>query len=1072
MKRKTITVKRVFSILLLLSPFYFLQAQHDNAIAGISKKTISADFANAEKLPNVPPVTVTGKVLDENGKGLAGVTVSVKGSSKKAVLTDENGSFSILVETGNETLVFSYVGHAQQEMSLKGNTNLTVKMVQDNKALEDVVVVGYNTVKRKDVTGAVAGINQADIKSRPVANAVEAMQGKVAGVDISSNERPGTIGNINIRGVRSLLASNSPLFVVDGIPLVSGGIDAFNPQDIETIDVLKDASATAIYGSRGANGVIIVTTKQGKRGKVTLNLNSSVKLDNLQDSEKMFSAGDYITFRRWAYYYAGLNQTTGISTNPRGDQPTIATDRTFFNATGDPSAFANLMKGWAGGTWNGVAVPTTDWRGMVKQQSVTSDNLLSVSGGTDKIKAYGSFGYLNNTGTIMGQSFKRYTAKTNIDIQATKWLSFGSSMNISYSNQQYGQSTRNVGTVGTPAGGLYESARSLFPYAVPYDSAGNRIIFPGGDNSWKNVVGEWNNNIDQRTTIRAFGSLFTQIDLGEIFRPLKGLRYRLNFGPDISSYTDGVYIDSKSVANGSGTDNPANSIASLLKGKAVSYTLDNLLYYDKTIGDHSFGITLLQSQTAVTADSSTINGVGIPLASAKWNALTSGTVTGSLTTSSNLSQQQLLSYMARVNYGYKDKYLLTASIRRDGSSVFAEGHKYDNFPSIALAWRINRESFMSHVEWVNDLKLRAGVGITGNSAVQPYSTQGAIISLFYPYSSTNIAGSTPNSLFANQALKWEKTKQYNIGIDFSLFNRRIMGSIDAYTSKTSDLLQNRSLLSVTGYSSTFFNIAQTANHGYDISLTTVNIKQKDLMWTTTINASWQKDHIVSTANGDQNDINNNLFIGQPQGVIYGYKAVGLWQTKDTTSYRAFNANGNNFSPGFTRVADLNGDNKIDPNNDRQIVGFTRPRWIVGMTNTVSYKNFELSIFIYGRLNYTYNTGGEGQAGRGVTRQIDYYNENNKNAYYQKPVYNAGNASLDPYYAALGYLPASFIKVRNISLAYNTNNGYIKKAGLSSLRIYVQVSNPGQLFSKIKYLDMDTESPTWNRGVTFGINASF
>ncbi|MEP6727989.1 MAG: TonB-dependent receptor [Bacteroidota bacterium] len=1078
MKKKTIAVGRILSFLFLLSPVYCLQAQQDNAIAGLSKKSVPPVILKAHDA-NHPDVktagayaVVTGKVTDETGRGLGGVTVSIKGSTSKAVITDDAGSFSITVATGKETLVVTYVGFLAQEVNLQDRTSITVRMVQDSKALEDVVVVGYNTVKRKDVTGSVAGINQADIKSRPVANAVEAMQGKVAGVDISSNERPGTIGNISIRGVRSLLASSAPLFVVDGIPLISGGIDNFNPQDIEAIDVLKDASATAVYGSRGANGVIIVTTKQGKKGKVTLNLNSSVKLDNLQDSEKMFSAGDYITFRRWAYYYAGLNNTTGVSTNPRGDQPTIATDRTFFNATGDPAAFANLMKGWASGTWNGDAVTTTDWRGLVKQQSVTSDNIMSVSGGSDKIKAYGSFGYLNNTGTIKGQSFKRYSAKTNIDIQATKWLSFGSSLNISYSNQQYGQSTRSVGTVGTPAGGLYESARSLFPYAVPYDSAGNRIIFPGGDNSWKNVVGEENYNIDQRTTLRAFGSLFTQIDLGEIFRPLKGLRYRMNFGPDISSYTDGVYVDSKSVANGSGTDNPANSIASLLKGKAVSYTLDNLLYYDKTIGDHNFGITLLQSQTAVTGDSSTINGVGIPLASSKWNALTSGTVTGSITTSSNLVQSQLLSYMARVNYGYKDKYLLTASIRRDGSSVFTEKHHYENFPSLALAWRINREGFMQHTDWINDFKIRAGVGETGNSAVGAYSTKGLLISLFYPYSSSNVAGSTPNPLLANLDLKWERTKQYNVGVDFSLFNRRVMGSVDVYTSKTSDLLQRRDLLTVTGYNFTYFNIAQTANHGYDISLTTVNIKQKDLMWSTTINASWQKDHIVSTAFGDQNDINNNLFVNQPQGVIYGYKAVGLWQTKDTASYKAFNVNGNNFSPGFTRVADLNGDNKIDPNNDRQIVGFTRPRWIVGMTNTVSYKNFDVSIFLYGRLNYVYNTGGEGEAGRGVTRQINYYTENNKNADYQKPVYNAGNASLDPYYAALGYSPASFIKIRNISVAYNTSSGYIKKAGLSSLRVYVQVSNPGMLFSKLKYIDMDVESPTWNRGVTFGINASF
>jgi len=1010
--------------------------------------------------------SVSGTVTDDAGKTLEGATVLEKGT-KNSVLTGPGGTFRINVSSGRATLVISFVGHEIQELSVRNKSSVSVNLKSTTENLSDVVVIGYATVKKKDVTGAVAGLGQNEIKSRPVTDALQAMQGKVAGVDISSNERPGSMGTINIRGVRSISASNSPLFVVDGIPLVSGGIDNFNPSDIESIDILKDASATAIYGSRGANGVVIVTTKQGKNGKIALNLNSSIKFDNLVDNEKMFSAADYITFRRWAYYYAGLNNTTGISTNPRGDQPTLATDRTFFNATGDPAAWSNIAKGWASGTWDGSKVATTDWRGMVTQQSVTSDNVISVSGGTDKIKAYASFGYLNNTGTIKGQSFRRYSTNANIEINPTKWFSFGTNISLSYSTQQYGQSQRNVSTIGSPPGGLYESARSLFPYAVPYDSLGNRVLFPGGDNSWKNIVDEWNYNIDKRETLRAFGSINAQVDFGNIFHPLKGLKYRMNFGPDIDSYTDGVYIDANSVANGGST-----SYASLLKGKAVSYTLDNLVYYDRTIGQHSFGITLLASQTATTGDSSTINGNGIPYSPQLWNALTSGTVTGAISTSSNLVQQQLLSYMGRVNYSYKDRYLLTASIRRDGSSVFAKGHQYDNFPSAALAWRISKEDFMQHLTWVNDLKLRAGVGVTGNSAVGPYSTAGAIVSLFYPFSATNAAGATINSLLANQDLKWEKTTQYNLGLDFSVFKRRVSGSIDVYSSSTKSLLMLRSLPPVTGYTLAYFNIAQTGNKGVDINVTSVNVKRKDMMWTTTVNAAWQKDHIVSTANGNNDDINNNLFINQSQGAIYGYKALGLWQVGDSALMKVFNGNGNTYSPGFTRVADLNGDNKIDPNNDREIIGFTRPRWIVGMTNTFTYKEFDLSIFLYGRLNYLFNTGGEGEAGRGVTREIDYYTPNNQNAYYEKPVYNAGNASLDPYYAALGYLKASFIKIRNISLGYTVNHKLLGKSGVSNLKAYVQISNPGMLFSKIKYLDMDVAGPTWNRGVTVGINASF
>lgn len=1019
---------------------------------------ISSFAVKAQSFP------VSGKVNGDDGKGLAGVTISIKGNTSKSAVTDTTGAFSITVPTGKETLVFTHVGFTDQEMTLDNRTSLSVTMVPASKSLEDIVVIGYGTAKRKDVTGAVAGINQNDIKSRPVADALQAMQGKVAGVDITSAERPGTLGNINIRGVRSLTASNSPLFVVDGIPLSTGGIEYINPYDIETIDVLKDASATAIFGSRGANGVVIVTTKQGKTGKVTVNINSSVRLENLVDDNEMFNASDYINFRRWAYYYAGLNNTTGISSNPRGDQPTIATDRTFFNATGDPSAWANIAKGWASGTWDGSQVATTDWRGMVTQQGITSDNLINVSGGTDKIKAYGSFGYLNNKGTIKGQSYERYSAKANVDITPTRWLSFGANISATYSKQEYGQSQVNISTIGTPPGGLYESARSLFPYAVPYDSTGARILFPGGDNSFKSIVDEWNYNRDQRVTTRAFGSLYAQLNIGSIFPVLNGLKYRMNFGPDISYSRDGIYIDANSVANGGSTN-----YAALLDYKTFSYTLDNLLFYDKTIGDHTFGLTLLQSHTLYQRDTSSITGNGIPLSSQLWNALTSGTVTGQISTSSNTIKQQLLSYMARLNYGFRDKYLLTVSARNDGSSVLAEDHKYSWFPSAALAWRISKENFMN-AGWVNDLKLRVGAGVTGNSAIAPYSTQGAVISLFYPFVAANAAGSIPNSIFANQDIGWEKTTQYNLGVDFSLFNRRVFGSVDVYTSNTDDLLMRRSIPTVTGYTTTFANVGATANKGIDINLTTVNINRNDLVWTTTINAAWQKERIKTLSNGNQDDINNNWFIGQPVGVIYGYQSLGLWQVGDSAAMKGYGAN--SFSAGNAKVADLNGDKKIDPNNDRQIIGSTRPAWVVGMTNTVTYKGWDFSIFLYGRLDYLFNTGGEGQAARGVQREINYYTINNQNAEYQKPIYNAGNAPVDPFFTALGYKEASFIMIRNISLGYTLTNKTLGKSGISSLKLYAQVANPGMLYSKIGHLNMDVGGPTWNRGFIFGINASF
>jgi TonB-dependent starch-binding outer membrane protein SusC len=1075
MKRKVLALCKFLPVLFFSVSFIDIQAQDIAAVSSIKKNNfpssdVSRVIPSAGNTRNVAQkkvalsvaTTVTGKVTDENGKGLSDVTVSIKGT-RKAVITDNAGAFSISVETGKETLVFTHVGYLAQELSLQNRASITVGMVQDSKALEDVVVIGYATVKKKDVTGSVSGINQNDIKSRPVTNALQAMQGKVAGVDITSNERPGQIGTINIRGVRSLTASNSPLYVVDGIPLSTGGIEYLNPNDIESIDVLKDASATAIYGSRGANGVVIISTKQGKVGKVQISFNSSVTLENIVDKAPAMSASDAIDFRRWAYYYSNP------ATIPRGDQPTIANDKNIFLATSDPAGWANISKGWATGTWDGSKVATTDWKALVSQQGITGDHTLSVSGGTNKIKAYASFGYLNNKGTSIGQKFTRYSGKASVDIQPTDWFSMGTNINVTYGVQEFGQSTGVIGSfVGSPGTSIYESARRLYTYAVPYDSAGNRVLYPGGDVAFKNVVNEWNYSQDQRKTLRAFGSFYAQINFGGIHPVLKGLKYRMNFGPDFSQYQDGIYIDALSSAS-SGI-----SSASLQKSQTFSYTIDNLLYYDKTISKHSFGVTLLQSATKFVADPvSTIVGTGIPVASQKWYTLNKDVIPAanlSINRTADLIERQLLSYMARLNYAYDDRYLLTVSAREDGASQFAPGKKYSVFPSAAVAWRITNENFMKGINWLNDLKLRVGAGVTGNSGVDAYTTKGAVTPLFYPFVSTTTAGSLPSSVYANQELGWEKTTQYNVGLDFALFKRRISGAIDVYTSQTKDLLVSRSIPTVTGYSSTLQNIGQTANKGIDININTINISTRDFQWSTTFNASWQKDEIVSLSNGKQDDINNLWFIGQPIGIIYGIQANGLWQKSDSLAYKKFNANGSTFSSGNVRPVDQNGDGKIDANNDRVIVGYTRPRWIVGMINSFSYKNFELSVFLYGRLNYMFNTGGEAMVARSSTRALNYYTENNTNAEYQKPIYSTGTGDL--YSTSLGYQQASFIKIRNISASYNFTPKLLKKTTMSSLRVYVQIANPGMLFSKIKYMDMDVAAMTSNRGITFGINAAF
>ena len=1021
-------------------------------------------------------IKVSGTVTDNTGQPLPGVSIVIQGTTK-GTMTSNDGKYSLEVPDVNSVLQFSYLGYVAEERQVGSQTIINVSMNEDVKKLDEVVVVGYGTQKKTDVTGAMIRVSESELKSRPVANAIEALQGKATGVDITSNERPGEVGMINIRGVRSLTASNTPLYVVDGIPVMStSGIETLNPADIEAIDVLKDASATAIYGSRGANGVVLVTTKRGKSGKMSFNYSGTVTIETLQDRQKMMTADEYLTWRRWAYYYSDVTHTK----YPRGDQPTQANDYIIFSGAKDMYAWNNIMRGWAGGTWDGSKVQTTDWTSMVTQTGVSTEHNISASGGTEKIKAYGSFGYLSTQGTQKGQEYTRYSSKASVDLNPVKWFEMGVGVNTTYSIQQFGMS--NVGGQVSGPGSIYAAANNNLPYAVPYDSLGNRITYPGGDDMIKTAVGEWNYTTDERKMLRVLGSAYVQLNL------LPGLKYRVNFGPDFRYYKNGVYIDAMSV-NRVGSPN----LASLRNQNDFSWTLDNLIYYDKKIGNHTFGATFLQTASAWNTNYSYMEAIGIPLPSQKWDALNKNNITALNNWDSGLTDRELTSYMGRLNYGFADKYLVTLSGRWDGASQLAAGHKWTFFPSAALAWRVDKEEWLKNIAWVNQLKVRIGVGVTGNAAINPYATKGAVVSLFYPYGSSPTTGYVPseslitggNLPLANPNLGWEQTTQYNLGFDFSLLKGRISGVVDLYTSRTTDLLMQMNIPALTGYTTTYANVGETKNKGIDITLNTMNIKAGSFTWETSVNAAYQNDEIVSLANG--NDINNLWFTGEALGVIYGYASNGLWHEEDAAEMAKFNANGHSFQVGMARPADLNGDYKIDPNNDRKIIGHTRPRWTVGLSNTFRYKNFDFSFFLYGRMDYTFNTGGEYQGGRYVQRSISYYNENNKNAEYQKPIYNV--ASGDPYYSILGYRDGSFMKIRDISLGYTLPASIAKKLGLQTVRLYAQAKNPGMLFSKISWLDMDlsnnatwdntqnklgtTQSTsTWNRGFVFGLNVGF
>ena len=987
--------------------------------------------------------TITGLVVDGNGESIIGASVLVKGTTN-GIITDIDGKFTLNDVPEAGVIQISYIGYKTQEISAKNKANLKVVLVEDNEMLDEVVVVGYGVQKKSDVTGAMIRVGSEELNSRPVANAFEAMQGKAAGVDIVSNERPGEVGTINVRGVRSLSASNTPLYVVDGIPLMSNsGIETLNPQDIESIDVLKDASATAIYGSRGANGVILVTTKSGKEGKMSLNYSGTVTIENLQDYSEMMNSAEYIDWRRWSYYY--LNP----SKYPRGDQPTKENDYEIFLGATDPTAWKNIEKGWAGGTWDGSRVPNTDWCDMVTQTGVTHEHTLSASGGTDKMKGYASIGYLDNEGTVKGQSYTRYTTKLSLDLKPTKWFNLGLNVNGTFSEQQYGSSASSVGQLikGMPSN-LYAASTSLFPYASPYDEDGNRIEYPGGDDKVKNVMNEWNNSQNERRMFRAIGSLYAQLDLGEIYAPLKGLRYRFNFGPDFRYYRNGTFRNEESISS------EGKNRASLSNQSDFSWTLDNLIYYNKTIKDHSLGLTLMQSASKYHYEMGDMTATNVASSKELWyNLHSAGSLSGFGT---GLTESQMTSYMARMNYGFKDRYLLTASVRWDGSSVLAPGHKWATFPSAALAWRIDQEDFMKDINWISQLKLRLGFGVTGNAAIDPYSTKGAIQSLYYQWGSespsigylpSDVSAKNPSKM-ANNELTWEKTTQYNVGIDYGFLNNRISGSVDVYKTKTKDLLLDMTIPSLTGYVSTLANVGKTSGWGIDLQLNAIPVQTNDFTWNTTLTWSMDRSQIDALANGNTEDVNNRWFVGEEIGVYYDYVYDGIWKTSEAEQAAKYGR-----KPGQIKVKDLNNDGSIDATNDRQIVGKERPRWTGGWNNTFSYKNLELSCFIITRMGFDVPQGAATLDGRYMQRKLDYWVAgSNEDAVYYSPGSN-GEAA-DTYNSSMNYQDGSYIKVRNISLGYNFTSKQLKNTGLSNLKVYVQAMNPFSIYKACDWLDTD------------------
>ena len=1010
---------------------------------------------------------VEGKITGADGQPLSGVTIQVKGTETKTV-SNADGSFQINAPSATSVLVFTYVGFTAQEVSINNRGQLAVALTPQENSLQDVVVVGYGTQRKSDVTGSLTSISAKTIQERPAQNVLQAIQGKAAGVQVSTNFKPGELPVVRIRGNRSINFSNDPLYVIDGVPLVNAlGVNSFtmsdlNPNDIASIEILKDASATAIYGSRGANGVVLITTNKGKKGRASLSFNSSVSLDSYESLTDWMDGGEYIDRWRLGLVNGRRYQTT---TNTDLNKPATTwypdpfLDRDKMGLSADQIALESV---WAGYEWETFGVtpkmrPTTseeqalgwpatvpvynsnnvrnyDWLNAAVRQGVTQNHQIALTAGTDVSRLSLSLGYYNQLGVQKDQDYKRYTANISGDISPNKWFTLGTAIIASLSEQNFGIQGPNTSNTGSKD--LYSRASDQFPYALPKDAGGFDIRNPGGNLSLWNPLIDIDESINDRRTTAVLTSLFGEIK----FTPW--LRYRANFGAQYRHFRSGTWTGPNATSH---LKTP--STAAYGTDDNFSWVLENLLYFDKTVGTaHKIGVTLLQSSQKSRRENTSTNVTGLVNPLSLWYDLGTNTVGNPAGYSTGFTENTLTSFMGRVNYTLLDKYLLTFSGRADGSSVLAPDHKWDFFPSFALAWKIQEEKFLQNVAWINELKLRAGYGVTGSSAVNPYSTSGPLSRNNYVFGSTAAVGFLPQ-LVKNPELKWEETAQTNIGVDFGLFKNRLSGAIELYEQNTSDLIFRRTLPAVSGYVEKFENIGKTRNKGIEITLSGSPIQKGDFRWNVEVNWTKNKEEIVELINGKQDMLANLLFIGQPSQVFYQYDNAGIWgsSAKDLEDMAKFNANGTVLRPGTIRVVDQNGDYKLDA-SDQIIRGTPRPKWSGGITNTFSYKNWQLNSFIYFRWGQTYFGGYPNSYPTSTASQTfpngrvenDVWSWDNQGG--QWPMPNAATG-LTNTTAAMQYSDGSFGAVRNISLSYSFPKPWIQKIAVNDLVLNFQVINP-------------------------------
>lgn len=941
---------------------------------------------------------VSGKVLDANGEPVIGATIKVVGTNDGTV-TDIDGNFSLNLGS-HATLEISYVGYVTQKVQAAPGKSLNITLLEDAKVIDEVVVVGYGSVKRSDVTGSVSSLDASSITSASQTNAIDAMQGRISGVNITrSAARPGGGYSIVVRGKSSINNSNEPLWVIDGIPTTSNAND-LNPADIEKIDVLKDASATAIYGSRGANGVVIVTTKRGKAGHFSINYDGYVGARVASNLPDMMDGDEYVKFR------TELFRTQGKSTDRSNAE--------FFTPE----------------EWNRIDNKDyTDWVDLTLRTGLQYSNTLTASGGDDKGTFSVGIGQLHEEGSVRDQDFNRYNMHLNINRKFLNTWEMGGSLYFTYSKQNEGS---------------YETLRSAYrlpQVASPYDEDGNLAYHVFRMDTTTNPLLESTADGEHRESkrYRAFGNIYLQ------YKPISDLTLKTSLAPQMLYKRYGEMVG-KNAKNSNG--NTANITANYDQTLFWSYVWDNQITYDKTFGKHHLNASFVHSMQMEQWEYSNQAAKNFPFNS-YWYNLGAAGLNNQTRSTTNFEKRTLMSYLARVQYSFNDRYLLTVSGRYDGSSRLADGNKWAFFPSAALAWRITEEDFMKSAPAISNLKLRLSYGVTGNDAVSIYGTQSGVSLLNYDFGGNVVSAYYKNGL-ANKGLTWEKTHEINIGLDFGFFRNRINGALDIYQRDANDLIMRRNLPSTTGWSSIWDNIGKVRNRGIELGLNTVNIESKNFTWETNLTFSKNTNKIVELYNGKQDDVANKWFIGKPIDVNYDYVFDGIWQTEEAEEAAKYGQ-----TPGQVKVKDFDNNGVIN-SDDKRIIGQRSPKWIGSITNTFTYKNFDLSVYIYtqqgAQLQDNFMSAYMTYEGNYKQVNVDYWTPENPSNKYPQP----GNKG--KFYDAMRYVDVSFVRVGSISLGYNLPKSLLDKIKVRNARVYVTTNNP---FTFTSYKGFDPEWATQN-----------